>query len=282
LLSRLESLVYSAPEFVLSTSEAVVERHNFWVNRSFIVIDTETTGLDFENDRIIQLAVAVFLKGQNVWNFDWLLNTPKASHPEALAVHRHTDEERYRSGVGAKPVFEHCRALLRRMRDNNSPVVAFNAPFDFTFLRAEFKRFKLGELPEVRVIDPLVIDRHYQKNIPVFTKPHMRLASMAARYGVSAPTHNALDDAICTGHVLVGQSLHYSSIRTASPLDLHRRQLGWSEEFAAKVRAFADKKQIQFSIPRWPFGDDEAEGNSSSNNGGNPILCDSVPGRSSS
>jgi DNA polymerase III subunit epsilon len=246
----------AGPLLISVTSKLLMQRHNFWVNRSFVAFDTETTGLDFENDRVIQLAVAVFVKGQNVWNFNWLLNTPHPSNPEAVGVHGITDERRYTEGVEPKGVFEHYRALLCRMRDGNAPVVAFNAPFDFTMVRKEFERYKIQfDFSSLKVIDPLVIDRHYQKNVPVFTKPHMRLSSMATRYGISQPTHDALDDAICTGHVLVGQTLHYSRLRTASPLELHRLQLGWYEEFRGKVRSFADKKQITFTLPDWPFGD---------------------------
>jgi DNA polymerase III subunit epsilon len=233
-----------------------MERHNFWVNRSFIVIDTETTGLDFENDRIIQLAVAVFLKGQNVWNFEWLFNTKYASTAEAVVVHGITDERRYAEGVDIAPVLQHCRALFRRMRDANSPLVAFNAPFDLTFLRAEFRRFKTGWIDEIHIIDPLVIDRHYEKNVPIFTKPYMRLGQMAARYGLQPPNHNALIDAIVTGHLTVAQTIHHSRIRTLSPRELHNTQQIWYDDWRKRVTTFLEKKKIEdWHMPAWPFGD---------------------------
>jgi DNA polymerase III subunit epsilon len=234
----------------------VASRHNYWANKSFVAFDTETTGLDFENDRMIQGALAVFLKGQNVWNWDWLINTRKESSPEALGVHGISDELRYTTGTDAKSVCLHLRALFCRMRDRNSPLVAFNAPFDFSMVRAEFKRFKINmDWKGLHVIDPLTIDRHYQKNVPVFTAPFMRQVEMAARYGVSAPTHNALDDAICTGHIALAQTLHHSAIRTASPIEMDRRQAQWHQEWAAKVTAFTNKKGLEWSIPAWPFGD---------------------------
>lgn len=230
---------------------------NFWPNKSFISFDTETTGLDFENDRIIQIAIAVFVHGQHVWSFNWYLNTKRPSAPEALAVHGITDEMRWAEGVDSKEVMRHIQALFRRMRSANSPLVAFNAPFDFTMLRNEWKRFDLDfDLSDLWVIDPLVIDRHYQKNIPVFTAPHMRQAQMAARYGLSAPTHNALDDAICAGHIALAQGLHYPGIRHSSPRELHKHQTIWFDDFTKKVQRFAEKKAISFSLPQWPFGDD--------------------------
>jgi DNA polymerase III subunit epsilon len=235
----------------------VASRHNYWANRSFIAFDTETTGLDFENDRIIQAAIAVFVRGQNVWNYEWLLNTRKKSAPEALAVHGISDELRYTTGTDAKSVCLHLRALFSRMRDRNSPVVAFNAPFDFSMVRTEFKRFKIEfEWRGLHVIDPLIIDRHYQKNVPVFTSPFMRQSEMAARYGISAPTHDALKDAICTGHIALAQTFHHSGIRSASPLEMDHRQTQWYAEWAAKVTAFTKKKGMpDWNMPQWPFGD---------------------------
>lgn len=104
------------------------------------------------------------------------------------------------------------------------------------------------------MIDPLVIDRHYESKIPIFTKPYMRLGQMAARYGVSAPDHNALVDAICAGYVGIAQTTHHSALRTASPRDLHMRQIEWHSTFRAKVDAFAVKKKIEFNVPDWPWG----------------------------
>jgi DNA polymerase III subunit epsilon len=233
-----------------------VERHNYWVNRSFIAFDTETTGLDFENDRIIQAAVAVFSKGQQVWSFNWLLNTDIESSAEAVAVHGITDEYRKEHGIPSIGVMLHLCNMFRRMQRSNAPVVAFNAPFDFSMFRAELKRFSLDfNLDGLHVYDPLVVDRHYQKNVPIFTAPFMRQSSMAARYGLSIPTHDALDDAICAGHIALAQSIHHSPLRSASPAELDRRQAQWHSEFAAKVNAFASKKDFKFYIPQWPFGD---------------------------
>jgi DNA polymerase III subunit epsilon len=232
-------------------------RHNYWPNRSFVAFDTETTGLDFENDRIIQAAIAVFVRGQQVWSFDWLLNTSVPSSPEALAVHKIDDQLRWDTGLDSKEVMLHLVAMFRRMTHYNSPIIAYNAPFDFTMLRKELTRFKISyDFKDLHVIDPLVIDRHFQKNVPIFTKPHMRQEQMAARYGILPPSHNALEDAICTGNIAVAQSLHHSGIRNVSPNELHRKQEVWFGQFKEKVNAFADKKQITFTLSSWPFGDD--------------------------
>lgn len=232
--------------------------NQYWTNKSFVAFDTETTGLDFSEDRIIEAAIAVFVKSQHVWSFNWLLNTKIESKPDAVKVHGITDQERWDTGIDSKEVMLHLAAMFRRMTRYNSPLVVFNSPFDMTMLRREFALTKTAyTLDGLKIIDPLVIDRHYQKNVPVFTAPHMRQISMAARYGLIAPTHRALDDAICAGNIAIAQSLHHAGIRNVPTSQLVEKQERWFEEFAQKVRSFGAKKAISFSLPAWPFGDME-------------------------
>lgn len=234
-----------------------MDRRLFWPNRSYIAFDTESTGLDLVNDRPIQVAVAVFLKGQVIWHFNWYSNTSRPSASEALAVHQIQDDWRQANGIHPREIMVQLMGMFNRCIEHNVPVIAFNAPFDFSMIIGEMRRFSLKLNTErLYVIDPLVIDRHYEKNVPIFTKPFMRLGQMAARYGVSAPTHNALDDAICAGYVATAQSIHHSAIRTGSPRELHARQTDWYMDFRGKIRAFAAKKNIEFSTPDWPFGDE--------------------------
>jgi DNA polymerase-3 subunit epsilon len=227
----------------------------YWPQKSFIVIDTETTGLDFKEDRVIEVCVAVFYNGQYVHGFDWIVNSGKPSAPDAVAVHGITDEMQF-AGKNAATTFRTVHNLINIQTRKHLPVMAFNAPFDFSMLRAEFARHGINPKLEANVIDPLVIDRHYQSNIPVFTKPWMRLAQMAERYGVQAPTHRALEDAISTGYVAIEQSLHYPAIRHMSLPELHRKQREWYEEWAKRFRDFAVKKEFQFSTPDWPYGNE--------------------------
>lgn len=226
-----------------------------WPTKPFIVVDTETTGLDFTTDRVIQVGIAVFNGSQYIHGFEWLVNNGYPSHPDALATHGITDEERVEHGRDPEVVFSCTLSLINRMRKNKYPVLAFNAAFDFTMLRAEFERINLNfYIDDLYVIDPLVIDRHFQKHVPVFTKPFMRLNHMAGRYGVVAPKHRALADAQTTGFIAIGQSLHHTSIRPLSVMELMRRQEKWYAEWAHKFQSWGEKKKIQFVMPPWPFG----------------------------
>jgi DNA polymerase III subunit epsilon len=230
-----------------------------WPQKSFIVIDTETTGLNFETDRVIEVCVAVFVRGQYIHGFDWIVNSGKESHPDAIATHGITNEQQFSEGRDPSEVFPWIHNMIGQMRAAKLPVMAFNAPFDFSMLRAEWNRIGISlQKEDLYVIDPLVVDRHYQVNVPVFTKPWMRLGHMAARYGVKPPTHRALEDAVTTGLVAVEQSFHYPALRHNSMSELMRKQHQWYLEWAGKFQAYAKKKDFQFNILPWPFGVDNA------------------------
>jgi DNA polymerase III subunit epsilon len=232
----------------------------YWPKKDFISFDTETTGLDFENDRIIQAAMCIFHGGQLVWQFNWLLNTDYPSSAEATAVHGITDEYRKEKGIEPGPVFQAINGLITRLRENQAPLVIFNAPFDLIMLRKEFERAKISFARKgLYIVDPLVIDRHYQVNVPVFTKPYMRLQKMAARFGVIPPSHDALDDAKTAGYIAIEQSFAYKGIRSANIPALHENQRLWYEQWCSKFVDFANKKKFEVRIPSWPFGIDAAD-----------------------
>lgn len=226
-----------------------------WASRRFVVIDTETTGLTFGTDRVIQLAAAIFDNGQCVANGEWLINNGHPCQPEALKVHGITDEERAEFGLDPMRVFFPVSVMIEQCVKSHCPLVAFNAPFDLLMLRHEFELLNLTfNRKELYVIDPLVLDRHFQKNIPVFTKPWMRLAKMAERYGVQPPSHHALDDAITTGLVLIEQTMHHPPLRRMSLPEITRNQVTWYDQWASVLRTWGTKRGISFTIPSWPFG----------------------------
>src|SRR5690606_35678639 len=59
---------------------------------TIVSIDTETTGRDFELDRIVELALVVFERGEIKRTHSWLINPEREIPAEAFAVHGISNE----------------------------------------------------------------------------------------------------------------------------------------------------------------------------------------------
>ncbi|MBK8456191.1 MAG: DNA polymerase III subunit epsilon [Phyllobacteriaceae bacterium] len=153
-----------------------------------IIFDTETTGLDSREDRIIEIGglelVNRFPSGRT---FHVYLNPQGRNvHPDAQAVHGISNAD-----LADKPAFhEIVGEFLEFVAD--AKLVAHNATFDMGFVNAELTR--IGELPigPDRVIDTLAIARRKHPMGP------NSLDALCKRYGVDNSRrsfHGALLDA---------------------------------------------------------------------------------------
>ncbi|MCS6797861.1 MAG: 3'-5' exonuclease [Myxococcota bacterium] len=172
-----------------------------WVSAPLAMIDFETTGLDPERDRILEVGIAVAEGGVVVERRGWLVQPGIPVPEQARAVHGITDEELARA-----PELEQVLPDIERMLAGRLPC-AYNAPFDRAFLHAELRRtgYTPGPVvppafrPEVHWIDPLVWARELQRNERGF-----RLVDVCERLGVALRTaHRAAGDAEAALEVLL-------------------------------------------------------------------------------
>src|SRR5690606_29289263 len=112
-----------------------------------IIFDTETTGLDNREDRIIEFGgIEMVNKFPTGRTFHQYINPQgRAVHPEALAVHGISDAQ-----LADKPTFDKIAQDLIEFLDG-ATLIAHNANFDIGFLNAEFARLNL--VP----VDPSVV-----------------------------------------------------------------------------------------------------------------------------
>lgn len=101
-----------------------------------LVLDTETTGLDVNNDRVVSIG-AVRMVGERVFRhvtFHQLCNPHRPIPPAATRVHHITDDD-----VADAPefaaVWRNCLPLL-----GGTVMVGYNIPFDIAMLRHESHR----------------------------------------------------------------------------------------------------------------------------------------------
>jgi DNA polymerase-3 subunit epsilon len=164
---------------------------------SFAVVDFETTGLNPETDRIVQLA-AVIVNGEGdiVDSFDTIVK------PESPAEYQHGAEHIH--GITAEQVSSGMplRKALEQLWSINAGHVftAHNAPFDLGFLHAESKRVGIEGAIESH-IDTLELSR--RTTGADSTRRH-NLFALCEHYGIERDqVHDAKSDATATAQLLI-------------------------------------------------------------------------------
>lgn len=104
-----------------------------------VILDTETTGVDVEHDRVVQVAV-IDMRGREL--LDTLVDPGVPIPPRASDIHGITDRD-----VAGRPVFAE---ILPRLTEalGRRPVVVYNSRFDGPLLRAEVARVHGAEHAE--------------------------------------------------------------------------------------------------------------------------------------
>lgn len=147
---------------------------------NFTVFDFETTGLDPENDRVIEMAAIRVCDGQIVSEFSTLVNNGPIV-PKITEITGITNEDLVH-GMDERTAFQ----ILNRFIGDNV-LVAHNAAFDLAFLHFSLMR-NANRTFENQFYDTLTIsrDRHFY--------PH-KLTDMCDRYGIALEgAHRALND----------------------------------------------------------------------------------------
>ena len=222
-----------------------------WTQASTLVIDTETTGVDRQTDRIVELGAFGFVNGKldEGTKFGTLIN-PGVPIPErAIAVHGITDDD-----VKDKPSFGTVAWRFVDRVKAASVLVGYNFTFDAEMITAELLREAerralggdgdyspldtwLDALKTKPILDPLVVVRldsvgRYWKG-----KGRHKLDAVAQRLGVKRDgnAHRASSDAKLTAMVLHALASHL-------PSDAH--------EAAALIGRARDEQDAQFAAYR--------------------------------
>ncbi|MGD8515690.1 MAG: exonuclease domain-containing protein [Anaerolineae bacterium] len=157
----------------------------------FAVLDVETTGLSAAyGHRICEVACLRVQDGLELRRFESLVDPGRSISAGAYRVNRISAEML----VGA-PLFEEVAADLLDILDG-AVLVAHNAPFDLSFLAAEFDMAQFPQ-PEGPVVDTLALARR------AYSFPRNNLETVASALGVDrTPTHRAMSDVQATQAVL--------------------------------------------------------------------------------
>lgn len=207
-----------------------------WV-RVVGVFDLETTGIDVTTDRIVTAHVGVLdASGTVIQAKDWLAD-PGVPIPEgASAIHGISTEHARDHGRPAVEVVDEVVGALRALLDAGIPVVAYNAPYDFSLLKYEALRHGIAPITDPSpVIDPLVVDKAYDR----WRRGKRTLEVVAAHYAVRLDgAHEASADAIAAGRVAQALAARFAPWLPPSIEELHTQQIAWARTQAASLTEY--------------------------------------------
>ncbi|MFG6401315.1 3'-5' exonuclease [Microbacterium sp. P04] len=201
------------------------------------VFDLETTGIDVASDRIVTAHVGL-LDGDGgvVHARDWLADPGVAIPEGASAIHGISTEHARAAGRAAPEVVAEVVEALRALFAAGIPVVAYNAPYDFSLLRYEALRHGVEPIERPSpVIDPLVVDKAYDR----WRRGKRTLSVVAAHYAVRLDdAHQASADAVAAGRVAQALAERFAPWLPPTAEELHTRQIAWARAQASSLTEY--------------------------------------------
>jgi DNA polymerase III subunit epsilon len=156
-----------------------------------IIFDTETTGLDRLDDRIIEIGgVEMINRFSTGRTFHVFINPEgKAVNPEALAVHGISNDK-----LVNEPLFAD---IVDKFLDfiDGAKLIAHNATFDMGFINAELNRLGHPPINNDRVVDTLALARRKHPMGP------NSLDALCRRYGIDN-SHRTMHGALLDSQLL--------------------------------------------------------------------------------
>ena len=191
-----------------------------------IVLDTETTGLDYTRERIIEFAAVRLENGKVKDEFQTLINPQQHIRKSSMAIHHITEEM-----VADAPLEEEVLPKILEFI-GDYPIVAHNAIFDFSFLNEAKKRVMGEELKNPRIDTQMMF-----KEIAPDLDSH-GLEALTNRFNVELNNHHrAMADTM-------GLALAYPKLKK-----LYLQRLDWQRKQLENVDYLFDRYlRIQQSI----------------------------------
>lgn len=161
-----------------------------------IIFDTETTGLDNREDRVIEIgAIELDNRFPTGRTFHKYINPQgKQVHPDAQAVHGISNAD-----LEGKPIFPEIVQEFLEFIDG-AKLVAHNGNFDLGFINAEFARIDQPAIDPGQLIDTLALARRKHPMGP------NSLDALCRRYGIDnsrRTKHGALLDSELLAEVYI-------------------------------------------------------------------------------
>ena len=189
----------------------------------FIALDFETTGLQIESDRIIEVAAILFENGEPTKRYVTLVK-PDIPIPELIEDITGITNDMVASAPKEKDIVNKLFDFI-----GSFPIVAHNTPFDLSFLKSLSKRYQI-DFTHPACYDTLTLSRAF-----LFFQPTHNLSAVSEFFGLSSEgAHRAESDTENTGYIflhLIHEAASYKLdiitriITLLKPFDIENRKL---------------------------------------------------------
>lgn len=192
----------------------------------FVIFDTETTGLNLEDD-IIQIAAIEIINGNPGAVFEAYIRTDK-DLSESSKVHHITEQVLAGKGEAAHEVFSRFLNFV-----GDSPLSGHNIKgFDMPMLTANLARHNISWSQPQKVFDTLTLTKQLKGWLRSY-----KLASLIEEFKLEGKnTHNALDDVLATAS-LAKYLATEASVTAAKRNEAHKLYQRFINQFAIKLGA---------------------------------------------
>ena len=183
-------LIPGCEGYLINEALVVQDADDRSVEEPIVVLDFETTGLNTQTDRVIEIGAVKLVGGTIADSMSVLVNPkqplkPRITEITGISDNMLADKETAETAIPA---------LMDFIGD--SPIAAHNASFDVSVLKAELRR--LGRTFSAPVLDTLTFSRKLYPEM----KSH-KLGSVCKQLGVSLKNaHRAVHDATATAQIL--------------------------------------------------------------------------------
>ena len=188
---------------------------------TFVCLDCETTGLDPETDKIIEVAATAFTFENTFDSYETLVDPGCAISEASMAIHHITDEM-----VQGKPKIQEVLPPLLKVVDK-CIVIGHGIQLDIAFLYKAAKQFQIPSvLPNLVTIDTLRLARLYGES------PTNSLEKLREHFNIeSEGAHRAMNDVIVNIEVFKHLASHFKTTeqlleRLKRPIALRVMPLG--------------------------------------------------------
>lgn len=210
-----------------------------WRDGPLATLDTETTGTDPENDRIVTAVLDVYdADGAQLRSTSLLVNPGVEIPQTATDVHGITNERAQAEGVDPGAAVAALIGAMYQAWNDDMPIVVYNAAFDLTLIDRESRRHLATPLTLAGpIIDPMVIDRHVDRYVKGSNQ--RRLKPTCERYDVAINDwHTASADAYAAQELARAISLKHDHQMPSNLGDMWRWQRTLRRDQAASLQDY--------------------------------------------